>query len=87
MHNNKNMMNTETGVPLNAGGTGTVSVAMIWEIGTRLNIHISSTREGRVARAEPAEVRGQEWIEETEDGTTITASTECVICQDIGNLS
>ena len=50
-------------------------------------MHISSTREGRVARAEPAEVRGQEWIEETEDGTTITASTECVICQDIGNLS
>ena len=50
-------------------------------------MHISSTREGRVARAEPAEVRGQEWIEETEDGTTITASTESVICQDLGNLS
>ena len=50
-------------------------------------MHISSTREDRVARAEPAEVRGQEWIEETEDGTTITASTESVICQDLGNLS
>ena len=51
-------------------------------------MHISSTREGRVVRAEPAEVRGQEWIVETEDGTTITASTESVICQDLGiNLS
>ena len=50
-------------------------------------MHISSKREGRAARAEPAEVRGQEWIVETMDGTMITASTECVICQDIGNLS
>ena len=50
-------------------------------------MHISSMREGRVARADPAEVRDQEWIEETEDGTTITASTESVICQDLGNLS
>ena len=44
-------------------------------------------REGHVVRAEPAEVRGQEWIEETEDGTMITALTESVICQDLGNLS
>ena len=50
-------------------------------------MHISSMREGRVARAEPAVVRGQEWIEETEDGTMITALTESVICQDLGNLS
>ena len=50
-------------------------------------MHISSTREGRVARAEPAVVRGQEWIAETEDGTMITALTESVICQDLGNLS
>ena len=49
-------------------------------------MHISSMREGRVARAEPEVVRGQEWIEETEDGTMITASTECVICQDLGNV-
>ena len=52
------MKTSETGVPLNAGGTGTPSVAVIWEIGI-LEMHISSTREGRVVRAEPAVVRGQ----------------------------